>query len=189
MFKGRDSVLSTLKWLLLHTKSGEERVLILCPKQNTTSQNWSCRRKNKPPRMKGIENEYQLPDPPWFSDFPNSFGSPTSLRKYVMGNNSPCPLGAVFGNPSVTRREVAESPTFFLVGNGMGYDTDANAHTLGSMIPPDIGHHTDCLRTWLSVLIVPLGGKGIGKMAQGTLPYLWTAKRGNGLYAFLLPAC
>ena len=81
-----------------------------------------------------------------------------------MGNSSPCPLGAVSGNPSVTRREVAEGPEFFLVGNRKGYDTDVNTHTLGSTIPhdvplfslegkgltilsPDIGEHTDCLRT------------------------------------------
>lgn len=82
----------------------------------------------------------------------------------MVGNSSPCPLGAVSGNPSVTRREVAEGPAFFLVGNRKGYDRDANTHTLGSMIPhdvppfsleekgltilsPDIGDHTDCLRT------------------------------------------
>ena len=81
----------------------------------------------------------------------------------MVGNNSPCPLGAVSGNPSVTRRGVAESPAFFLVGNGKDYDTDANTHTLRNTIPHDrppfslegkgtivsldIGDHIDCLRT------------------------------------------
>lgn len=84
--------------------------------------------------------------------------------------------------------------------------TETRTHILGSMIPhdvppfslegkgltilsPDIGDHTDCLRTWPSVLRAPLGGKGVGRMTQGTLPYLSTARGEKAFMPFYsLPA-